>query len=95
MPEFILFDREVKNARKFTADDWFLGCVDQVKSENPRSAPVPVTDAENRARYTVFFNSPSLDKALAKAKSAEEVPGILADNGAVAGLIYLDTPSAT
>lgn len=93
MAEFILFDKEVGNARKFTADDWYLGCIDTVRAEHPRFAPVPVSDAEPRARFTVFFNSPHLDRALAKAKSADDVPTILTENGAIAGFIYLDKPS--
>jgi hypothetical protein len=92
--EFILFDRVANTARKFTSDDWYLGCVESVQAENPRNAVVPVTDAEPRAKYTVFFNSPHLDRALAKAKSADDVPGILNENGAIAGYLYLDTPSA-
>jgi hypothetical protein len=93
MPDFILYDRETQKARAFTSDDWFLGCVDTIRNENPAFAPVPVTDAEPRARFSVFVNSPGLDKALAKAKAPEDVPKILEENGAVMGYVFLDRPS--
>lgn len=95
MPDFILFDRSTNKARSFQGDDWFLGCVDTIKAENPQAAPIPVTDAEPKARFIVYFNSPALDKALAKAKSADDVPTILTDNGGVAGYVFLDRPSLT
>ena len=93
MPDFILFDTATNNARKFTSEDWYLGCVDTLIAENPGKTPVPVNDSEARARYLVYGDSPGLSKAIDKAKSAEEVPGILEANGAVAGSVYLDTPS--
>lgn len=93
MADFILFDTQTNTARKFSSDDWFLGCVDTLVAENPGKTPVPVNDSEGRARYMVYGDSPGLSKAIDKAKSAEEVPGILEANAAIAGRVYLDTPS--
>ncbi len=95
MPDFLLFDRETLTPRAFTSDDWFLGCVDTIKNENPAFAVIPVTDAEPRARFVIYVNSPSLAKALDKVKAPEEGAKILEENGAVMGYVYLDKPSFT
>ena len=93
MPDFILFDTQTNKARKFSSEDWYLGCVDTLVVENPGRTPVPVNDSEGRARYVVYGDSPGLSKAIDKAKASEEVPGILEANGAILGRVYLDTPS--
>jgi hypothetical protein len=93
MAEFVIFDKNTGSVNKYNGEDWYMTIEANIAAQNPGKVPVSVTEHEGRARYVVYYNTPALDKALAKAKTPEGVQEALNENGSVAGRVYLDTPT--
>jgi hypothetical protein len=76
MPNFLIHDRLTNQIINASGEDFYLAAFPIASTTDRRGPAIPVSEADVKYRWAVYFDTPALAKAL-EAVTGDDVPHVL------------------